>query len=146
MEKIIIKYGTEDASLEELANKVINEINEFFGKKKENKEPPKDIHYYIHKVAGKLGVGFNECTDILSALPDSAQISTLLNTIAIELDKRYPDHIKNCEKLYVISTISGKVVEIKKPYRLNNYAAFRTVEDAKFARSILIEAGFGLNE
>ena len=68
-------------------------------------------------------------------------ISLLLKTIAVELDKKYPDHIKNSKEIYSISLISGKIGKIykEKIKSFNNFAAFRTMEDAEVAYHIMAE-------
>lgn len=59
----------------------------------------------------------------------------ILKEIAIELDKKYKDHINNSEKIYAISPQDGRIHEIHKK-TVKNYRAFpafRNIEDAKIA-------------
>lgn len=68
-----------------------------------------------------------------------AAIQMVLREIAIELDKKYDDHINNSEKIYAISPQDGRIHEINKK-TVKNYKAFpafRSVEDAKIACSLI---------
>ena len=65
----------------------------------------------------------------------------VLREIAIELDKKYDDHINKSEKIYVISPQDGRIHEINKK-TVKNYKAFpafRSIEDAKIACSLIRE-------
>lgn len=101
-----------------------------------------DIKYYINKIANKMGwdyedaLGFLRCVDNISK---SAFFSILLKEIAIELDKKYEDHIKYSDEIYVISITNGHIAKINKKFikNYNNFAAFRTMDDAKLAAKIL---------
>ena len=77
-------------------------------------EIPMEMEYYIQKIAEKLGWKvdkvYNYLNSVDTILP-AAAFSMVLREIAIELDKKYKAHIKN--------------------YR--NFAAFRSVDDAKIA-------------
>lgn len=68
-----------------------------------------------------------------------AAFSIVAREIAVMLDEKYPDHINQCEKVYIISTVDGRIHELNKNHIKNyhNFAAFRTVEDAKLCCSIL---------
>ena len=63
----------------------------------------------------------------------------VLREIAIELDKKYEDHIENSPEIYVISMLDGKIAKANKAHIKNyrNFAAFRTIEDAKIACRIV---------
>lgn len=68
----------------------------------------------------------------------SAAYSMILKEIAIALDKKYPDHISDSPEIYTISTLNGKICKVPKGSikSYNNFAAFRTIEDARFACKI----------
>ena len=70
-----------------------------------------------------------------------AATQMVLREIAIELDKKYDDHINKSEKIYVISPQDGRIHEINKKTVKNNKAfpAFRSIEDAKIACSLIRE-------
>lgn len=67
-----------------------------------------------------------------------------LKEIAVELDKNYDDHISQSPRIFAISAFNGNIVEVNKSHirSYKNFAAFRTIEDAQYARDIL-ESYFG---
>ena len=70
-----------------------------------------------------------------------AATQMVLREIAIELDKKYDNHINKSEKIYVISPQDGRIHEINKK-TVKNYKAFpafRSIEDAKIACSLIRE-------
>ena len=70
-----------------------------------------------------------------------AATQMVLREIAIELDKKYDDHINESEKIYAISPQDGRIHEINKK-TVKNYKAFpafRSIEDAKIACSLIKE-------
>ena len=70
-----------------------------------------------------------------------AATQMVLREIAIELDKKYDDHINKSEKIYVISPQDGRIHEINKK-TIKNYKAFpafRSIEDANIACSLIRE-------
>lgn len=70
-----------------------------------------------------------------------AATQMVLKEIAIELDKKYDDHINESEKIYAISPQDGRIHEINKK-TVKNYKAFpafRSIEDAKIACSLIRE-------
>ena len=70
-----------------------------------------------------------------------AATQMVLREIAIELDKKYDDHINKSEKIYVISPQDGRIHEINKK-TIKNYQAFpafRSIEVAKIACSLIRE-------
>ena len=73
-----------------------------------------------------------------SILP-AAALSIILREIATELDKKYKDHIEKSPEIYVISTLDGRITKANKAHIRNyrNFAAFRTIEDAKIACKIV---------
>ena len=77
--------------------------------------------------------------DILEKANHWAVVQLLLKEIAIELDKKYNNHIKNSEKIYAISNQDGRIHEVDKSH-IKNYRAFpafRNIEDAKIACSLV---------
>ena len=68
-----------------------------------------------------------------------AAFNIMVREIAIALDAKYPDHINKSEKIFTISPLDGRIHEICKAHIKNyrNFAAFRSVADAKFACRIL---------
>jgi hypothetical protein len=68
-----------------------------------------------------------------------AVFSIMLKEAALTIDSLYPDCITNCEEVYVISTLDGKIHKVKKQQikSYKNFAAFRTVEDALKAYKVI---------
>ena len=106
-------------------------------------EIPMDITFYIGRIASRLGwkpekVDKYLLTSVDSVLP-AAAFSMILREIAIELDKKYEDHIENSPEIYIISLLDGRIVKANKAHIKNyrNFAAFRTIEDAKIACKIV---------
>ena len=105
-------------------------------------EVPMGMNFYIEKIAIRLGWKpekvYNYLNSVDSILP-AAAFSMVLREIAIELDKKYEDHIENSPEIYVISMLDGRITKANKAHIKNyrNFAAFRSVSDAKIACSIV---------
>lgn len=105
-------------------------------------EVPMELEYYIQKIAEKLGWKvekvYNYLNSVDAILPVAA-FSMVLREIAIELDKKYEDHIEKSPEIYVISMLDGRITKANKAHIRNyrNFAAFRSVSDAKIACSIV---------
>ena len=105
-------------------------------------EIPLDMNFYIEKIAARLGWKsekvYNYLNSVDSILP-AASLSMVLREIAVELDKKYEDHIENSPEIYVISLLDGRITKANKAHIRNyrNFAAFRTIEDAKIACKIV---------
>ena len=105
-------------------------------------EIPMELDYYIQKIAKKLGWKIEKVYkylhDIDTILP-AAVLSMILREIAIELDKKYEDHIENSPEIYAISMLDGRITKANKVHIRNyrNFAAFRSIDDAKIACSIV---------
>ena len=103
---------------------------------------PMDMEFYIERIAARLGWKpekvYNYLNNVDSILP-AAAFSMVLREIAIELDKKYEDHIENSPKIYSISMTDGRIMELNKAHIRNyrNFAAFRSIEDAKIACRIV---------
>ena len=105
-------------------------------------EVPMELEYYIQKIAEKLGWKIEKVYNYLNnvdAILPAAAFSMILREIAIELDKKYNDHIEKSPEIYVVSLLDGRITKANKAHIKNyrNFAAFRTVEDAKIACSIV---------
>lgn len=103
---------------------------------------PMCVGYYIESLANKVGWKPEKMAGYLDSLSDinySSVFFILLREIAIELDKQYKDHINNCEELFTISLMDGRIHKVPRKYIKNfrNFAAFRTEQDAKIACRIL---------
>lgn len=103
---------------------------------------PMDINFYIKKIADKLSWKSTKVSTLLSRINSvfpGTVYSMLLKEIAIELDKKYKNHIKDSSDIFVISVVNGNIVRLDKSYIKNyrNFSAFRTIEDANLACRIL---------
>ena len=103
-----------------------------------------NLHYYVEKLAKKLNWKvekmYNYLNTIDSVYPVAA-FSMILREVAIELDKKYEDRIEKSPEIYVVSLLNGRITKANKAHIKNyrNFAAFRSVEDAKTACSIVRE-------
>ncbi len=103
---------------------------------------PMEIDYYVEKIAKRLGwkvdKAFNYLNNVDAIMP-AAALSMVLREVAIELDKKYEDHIEKSSEIYIISALDGRITKANKAHIKNyrNFAAFRSVSDAKIACSIV---------
>lgn len=101
-------------------------------------EVPMDLEFYVQKIADRLGWKiekvYNYLNSVDTILP-AAAFSMVLREVAIELDKKYEDHIEKSPEIYVISMLDGRITKANKAHIKNyrNFAAFRSIEDAKIA-------------
>ena len=109
---------------------------------KETSDPMKIWANAWKNLYNKVRVTSGDMLSILDALKGAnhwAVVQLLLKEIAIELDKKYDNHIKNSEKIYAISPQDGRIHEVDKSH-IKNYRAFpafRNIEDAKIACSLV---------
>ena len=105
-------------------------------------EVPMDLKFYVQKIAERLGWKiekvYNYLNSVDTILP-AAAFSMVLREVAIELDKKYEDHIEKSPEIYVISMLDGRITKANKAHIKNyrNFAAFRSVKDAKIACRIV---------
>lgn len=126
---------------EELFKALPKELVEAFTSKD---KVPMSVGHYITTLAEKMGWKPKKMAGFLENLWNinpSAAFSVLLREVAIELDKKYEDHIDKCKELFIISTMDGRIHKTPRAHIKNfrNFAAFRTEEDAKLACKILRE-------
>lgn len=109
---------------------------------KKHKEEGPTVRDAILSIAEKKGWSFQRAEGWLEGihrLCPAAAFTIVLKELAVMLDHKYEDHIEDSEHIYVISTLDGKVYEVEKACIKNyrNFAAFRTLEDAKYAHRVL---------
>lgn len=98
----------------------------------------------IERIAKRLGWKPQKVegylNNMVAIMPMSA-FNMVAREIAVMLDEKYPDHINKSEKIYCISPLDGRIHEVCKKHIKNyrNFAAFRSIEDAKIACGILRE-------
>ena len=150
-QKELIINGAHVALSEEQTKKIDNFLatlaKEFGIKIDESAEEtavPDCLDFYILSLAKRLNwkpdkvLGFlNKLAEIRPILP----FNLLLKEIAEELDKQYAGHIKNSKEIWVVSVLNGSIGRVNKDEitTYDNFAAFRTKEDAKFALKVLAE-------
>ena len=79
----------------------------------------------------------------LYKISPAAVFSVLLKEVAIMLDERYPDHINKSKEVWIISTLDGEIKQIKELHKIKNFrnfAAFRSLDDALVAKTIMKDA------
>lgn len=108
----------------------------------EHEEVYMDIQFYIDKLARKMNWTPEKTYGYLNKLDSiypAAAFSIILREIAVELDKKYADHIQDSPEIYVISLTDEKINKMNKASIKNyrNFAAFRTLNDAIIARKIV---------
>lgn len=106
--------------------------------------PVTTVSQVIKRIAERLGWKPQRAESYLNTLATimpMAAFSIVAREIAIMLDAKYPDHINKSKKIYCISSLDGRIHELCKKHIKNyrNFAAFRTLEDAKIACNILRE-------
>lgn len=121
--------------------KAIEENKEEIISAMERSAAPTELSYYVGILAQKKGWKPEKMADFLNNLSEinlAATFLIILKEVAIELDKKYDNHIKDSEEIYCISTLNGCITKVNKGHIKNfrNFAAFRTKEDAKLACSI----------
>lgn len=101
-----------------------------------------DLNYFIEELAKKKGWRPERMAGWLNGIAELSPIaafSIIVREVAVYLDHKYEDHIENSEKIFAISPLDGRIHEVCKAYVKNyrNFAAFRSIEDAKFACNLL---------
>ena len=102
----------------------------------------KDLSYYVGKVGERTGWKYEKTRNLLNKLDEIypiAAFSLILREIAIDRDSQYVDHIEDSPEIFSITVLDGHIVQLDKRSIQNyrNFAAFRTIEDAKIACRIL---------
>lgn len=104
-----------------------------------------DPNFYLEHLAKRIHWNVDNLRKYLGNLYTiypAAVFSILLREVAIVLDEKYDNHIKNSEEIYVISCLNGEISKVKdlnKIKNFKNFAAFRTLDDALAAKHILKE-------
>lgn len=111
-------------------------IEDFIGKEEETpkkeKETVHDLPYYLNLINQKYGIDVKK-------IPLNGLLPMVLKEIAIHLDSMYPDHISNSPRIYAISSVEGRIIEIPKDCirSYKGFAAFRTLSDALVAMGVI---------
>ena len=142
-----------------IADKVINDTFKEEAKTKQKELETVIKEHYLdlveEYVARKLGVNVYDAVKYLNDLEEVNPASALniyLKRISLKLNKKYPHTpIRDLDKIYIISMYDGKVTSVcpKDIKNLKHFAWFRSLSDAIFARSCvidLIETMFGKDD
>lgn len=102
---------------------------------------PLNLDYYVGKLAEKRGWKPEKMSNFLNNLSEinlGAAFQVILREVAIELDKKYEDHIEKSDTIFCVSLTNGHIFQADKKFIKNyrNFAAFRTQGDAKIACKI----------
>ena len=79
----------------------------------------------------------------LYKISPAAVFEIVLKEVAILLDEKYPDHISNSKEIWTINKASGEIQEIKNLSKIRSFqhfAAFRSLNDAIVAKSVMAPA------
>lgn len=122
----------------------ITEVNEEELKEEPKKEPEIEVIDVIEHLAKRIKrstINVSKYLDAIAEIYPMACFNILLREVALMLDSKYPDNIKNCKEIWTISSVTGNFVllDTKAEKHFKNFAAFRTLDDAKKAASILKE-------
>lgn len=134
--KTTMVISVNDFNLKELIKAGIISVSE------DKSSIPLTTDYYINKIASRMGWTEDKMEEFILNLYKvypSAAFNTILREIAIELDKKYDDHIKYSPEIFAVSSLNGIITKVNKAPISNyrNFAAFRSIEDAKIACRIL---------
>lgn len=113
-----------------------------------------DPKYYIGILSKQIGFYSDDSTRALlqniNRFSPGALMSMLLMTIAKELDLNHAGHISTCSKVYVYSTVNGKIGSIStkniSKASFKYFAAFRSKEEAVFAIKLVNAIKTFINE
>lgn len=107
----------------------------------ERSSAPTELSYYVNSLAQKKGWKPEKMAGFLNNLSEinlGAAFQVILREVAVELDKKYEDHIEKSEEIYCVSLTNGHIFKADKQFIKNfrNFSAFRTLDDAKLACKI----------
>lgn len=105
------------------------------------KDVPTDLDYYVNSLAQKKGWKPEKMANFINNLAEinlGATFQVIIREVAVEFDRKYKDHIENSEEIYCVSLTNGHIFKLNKEFIKNfrNFAAFRTLDDAKLACKI----------
>lgn len=115
------------------------------GKEVEEEGTHVDPNFYLEHLAKRIHWNVDNLRKYLGNLYTiypAAVFLILLREVAIVLDEKYDNHIKDSKEIYVISCLNGEISKVKdlnKIKNFKNFAAFRSLEDALAAKHILKE-------
>ena len=130
-----VSYNTTQELMEALVKEFSKEIN---------KEDIPSIDFFIERLSNKFDYSVPQMQTLISTLCSiylPSAISLLMREIALYYDSKYKDCITDSKDIFAVSMTDGRIHQLNKAGIKNykNFAAFRTLEDAKYACKILRE-------
>lgn len=130
-----VSYNTTQELMEALVKEFSKEIN---------KEDIPSIDFFIERLSNKFDYNVPQMQNLISTLCSiylPSAISLLMREIALYYDSKYKDCITDSKDIFAVSMTDGRIHQLNKAGIKNykNFAAFRTLEDAKCACKILRE-------
>lgn len=104
------------------------------------------IDSVIQHLADKIGwnrENLEKYFDNPYKISPAAVFEIVLKEVAILLDEKYPDHIRNSKEIWVINKVNGEIHRLKylnKIKSFKHFAAFRSLEDALVAEKVMAPA------
>lgn len=133
----------EESDLELLAKAGILDVQELT----DDIDVSEDPMYYVSKVCERLDINPDNRVRFIGELlkfSESSLSSLILKEIAIELDKKYPGHIKNCYFWYCLNVENFEPIKVERNTIIGSvdnftskFAVFRTKFDAWFGAKVL---------
>lgn len=126
----------------DLLNAIMSDELDKAATSEECKEISVTVEKAIDNIAKKKGWTPQRVNGWLGGIEELSPIAAfdiVARELAIELDKKYEDHIEESEKIFIISPLDGVIHEVCKKCIKNyrNFPAFRTAEDAKMVCTLL---------
>ena len=140
----------QEKTITELTNMMMHhqEMLAYLTSKKEEKPQPESINYDASDITSWMEIMCNFyhldlclLVDMMSTLQrynSGSFMSMVIGTVARALDNCYPDSIKNCDTIFVINNLTGKICSVSKndirSYRY--FGGFRSYKEAAYAISV----------
>ena len=114
----------------------------------ENSDSDTDItiESAVQHLANRIGWGkenLEKYFNHLYKISPAAVFEVILKEVAILLDGKYPDHIRNSKEIWAINKVNGEIQKLKdlsKIKSFQHFAAFRSLEDALIAKRVMTPA------
>lgn len=152
IEDVMQVLSKQEKTLTELSNLVLQhgEILAYLTQKEVKKNyktkmpiniEPTNVSEWLEVLCQFYHMDLGLLTDFMGSLQrycPGSFMSMVIGAVARTLDNTYEDSIRNCDKVYVISTVTGKVCEVPKNMikSYKYFGAFRTAEQAGFAMNV----------
>lgn len=138
----VIKF-TEETIPYLLSAQLIKEIPDKESRCESSCDIPYNIDYLINHLAKRIHWkpdNVYKYLSVLDGIDSMAVYKILLREVAIILDSKYPDNIKESKEIWYISDVDMEIHQVKELGRIKSFvtfAAFRTLQDAIIAKNTL---------